>query len=76
MSVVDLSEFLAERELGAVIQASDGLFDVIDNEEFGRRVVEAREKGHPAEEVAKSICQMAIEKGSPDNVSVVIIYLD
>ena len=29
-----------------------------------------------AEEVAKSICQMAIEKGSPDNVSVVIIYLD
>ena len=76
MSVVDLSELLAERELGAVIQASDGLFDVIDNEEFGRRVVEAREKGHPAEEVAKSICQMAIEKGSPDNVSVVIIYLD
>lgn len=76
ISVVNLSEILAEREFGSIIMASDGLFEVIDNEEAGRVVIKWREAGQSADEVAKQLCRKAVEKGSPDNVSVVVLYLD
>lgn len=77
ISIVNLKEMLAEREFGCVlILATDGLFEVIDNEEAGRDVLKWREAGLSAEEVAKRLCLEAVDKGSPDNVSAVILYLD
>mmetsp|Transcript_21889 Transcript_21889/g.62792 ORF Transcript_21889/g.62792 Transcript_21889/m.62792 type:complete len:982 (+) Transcript_21889:123-3068(+) len=76
ISTVDLSDMLAERELGCIILATDGLFEVIDNEEAGRDAIKWREKGKPADEVAKQLCLKAVDKGSPDNVSCVVLYLD
>ena len=76
ISTVDLSEMLTERELCSVVMASDGLFEVVDNEEAGRDVCRWREEGQSADEVAKQLCRKAVEKGSSDNVSVVVLYLD
>ena len=77
ISIVNLKEMLAEREFGCVlILATDGLFEVIDNEEAGRDVLKWREAGLSAEAVAKRLCLEAVDKGSPDNVSAVILYLD
>ena len=76
ISTIDLSEMLAERELGCIILATDGLFEVIDNEEAGRDAIKWREAGQPADEVAKQLCLKAVDKGSPDNVSCVVPYLD
>ncbi len=73
---VNLSEMLAEREQACIILASDGLFEVIDNEECGRFVVKCRERGEEASFAAKQLTKLAIDKGSPDNVSVVVIYMD
>ena len=76
VSIVNLSEMLAERELACIILASDGLFEVIDNEEAGRNTIKCREEGLEANLAAKQLCMKAIDKGSPDNVSVVVVYLD
>lgn len=76
ISIVNLSNMLAERELCSIVLASDGLFAVIDNEEAGRDVLKWREEGQLAGEVAKRLCRKAVDKGSPDNVSVVVLYLD
>ena len=76
ISTIDLSEMLAERELGCIILATDGLFEVIDNEEAGRDAIKWREAGQPADEVAMQLCLKAVDKGSPDNVSCVVLYLD
>lgn len=75
ISMVNLSEMLAERELSSIVLASDGLFEVIDNEETGRYVIKWREDGLNADEVAQKLCRKAVELGSPDNVSVVVLYL-
>ena len=76
VSNVNLSNMLAERENCSIMLASDGLFEVIDNEEAGREVLRLREEGQTASEVAKRQCRKAVEKGSPDNVSVIVLYLD
>ncbi|KAL9187594.1 hypothetical protein ACHAXT_001697 [Thalassiosira profunda] len=76
VSAVNLSETLAERELVTLILASDGLFEVIDNEEAGRIATACREEGLEASLAAKQLCLKAIDKGSPDNVSVVVVYLN
>ncbi len=75
ISTVNLTEMLAERELCSVISASDGLFEVIDNEQAGRYVTKWREAGLNADEVAKKLCSEAVGLGAPDNVSVVVLYL-
>jgi serine/threonine protein phosphatase PrpC/serine/threonine protein kinase len=76
ISAIDLTDMVAERENCCIVLATDGLFEVIDNEECGRDVIKLREEGLDASEAAKQLCRMAVEKGSPDNVSVVVIYVD
>ena len=75
ISMVNLSEMLAERELCSVVLASDGLFEVIDNEQADCYVIQWREAGSKADEVAKQLCRKTLELGSPDNISVVVLYL-
>ncbi len=76
VSAVNLTEMFAEREQACIIIASDGLFEVIDNEECGRYAVKCREEGLEASLTAKQLTKLAIEKGSPDNVSCVVVYID
>ena len=73
---VNLTDMIAEREQASIIIATDGLFEVIDNEECCRYVVKCREEGLEASMAAKQLTKMAIDKGSPDNVSVVVVYID
>jgi len=60
---------------GILVMATDGLFEVMDNEEVGRDVVQYRAQGDSAGDAAKKLCSLAIEKGTSDNVSVVVVYL-
>lgn len=73
---VNLVEMLSERDGGILVIASDGMFEVMDNEQVGREVLKMREAGRSANDAAKYICRMANEKGTSDNVSAVIVYLD
>lgn len=60
---------------GILVVATDGLFEVMGNEEVGRDVVQFRREGDSAGDAAKKLAAIAIEKGTSDNVSVVVIYL-
>jgi serine/threonine protein phosphatase PrpC len=60
---------------GILVVATDGLFEVMDNEEVGRDVAQFRREGDSAGVAAKKLCTIAIEKGTSDNVSVVVVYL-
>ena len=57
--------------------ASDGLFDVMDNEEVTQDIFKMRyQQKLSAPDAAKKICQMALNKGTSDNGSAVILYLN
>ena len=73
---VDLPSMLADRSGAVVVLASDGMFDVMDNEQVGRLALRMREKGMAANDVARSLCETAIEKGTSDNVSAVVVYVE
>jgi serine/threonine protein phosphatase PrpC len=60
---------------GVLVMASDGLFGVLDNEQVGKEVARLKRAGTAAGDVAKRLCSMAIDKGSTDNVSAVVVYL-
>jgi protein phosphatase PTC1 len=60
-----------------VAVASDGLWDVLDSAEVTNIAHRLRfEQGMSAGDAAKTLCSMALERGSTDNVSVVMLYLD
>ena len=73
---LNLSEVAGERSSPSLIVASDGLFEVLDNEEVGREVLKLRSKGMSANEIARQLCEKAVQKSSSDNVSVIIIFLE
>jgi serine/threonine protein phosphatase PrpC len=73
---LDLLSSLADREHCALVLACDGLFEVMSSEELGREVVRMRKEGYMAGDVAKNLCGQALKKGSYDNLSCVVIYLD
>ena len=76
VTTLSLSDMLAERKAGILIIASDGLFEVLDNEQVGREALKMRESGMNAEDTAKNLCGMALEKSTSDNVSTVVIHLE
>jgi protein phosphatase PTC1 len=60
-----------------VAVASDGLWEVMDSTEVANIAHRLRFKqSMSAGDAAKTLCSMALERGSTDNVSVVILYLD
>jgi serine/threonine protein phosphatase PrpC len=60
-----------------VAVASDGLWDVMDSTQVANIAHSLRfEQGMSAGDAAKTLCSMALERGTTDNVSVVILYLD
>lgn len=76
ISQIDLRQVLAERENVSLVLASDGLFEVIDNEELSRDLDLLRESGYSAKDAAKSIVGQALKKGTSDNISLVVIYFE
>ena len=67
---------LVERTSGMMIIASDGLFEVMDNEQVGKEALLWRDAGLNAEETAKNLCSLALEKKTSDNVSTVVVYFE
>jgi len=76
ITTLDLANCMAGREYCALVLACDGLFEVMDNEEVGREVIRMRQEGYMAGDIAKNLCGQALKKGSYDNLSVIVIYLD
>ena len=54
-----------------IVMACDGLWDVIESEEIGK-VIDKINKSKP-DNLAVELAKLAIEKGSTDNVSVIVI---
>ena len=70
----DMTKIQAEPG-SAIVCATDGLWEVMDSKEVAHVVATVRSRGTNAGDAAKTICSMAIEKGSSDNVSAVVVYL-
>ena len=57
--------------------ATDGLWEVLGSQQVARIVTKLKQQqSMSAGDVAKTLCSMAIEKGSADNVSAVVVYLE
>ena len=76
VEVLDLSRMVQLRNDASLVIASDGLFEVYDNEFIAKEVSIMRREGISAKDVAKHLCLMALEKGTTDNVSVIVWYFD
>ena len=76
VTTLNLSETLSEGQSGILLLASDGLFEVADNERVAREVVQMRNSGLGAGDSAKRICEFALHNGSRDNISVIIIHFE
>lgn len=76
VTTLNISSSIADRRDCALVLACDGLFEVMSNEEVGREVVRLRQEGYKAGDVAKNLCGQALKKGSYDNLSVLVVYLD
>jgi serine/threonine protein phosphatase PrpC len=74
--IVNLADMASTMTHGMIIQASDGLFEVLDNEEVGRYAVETRKRGLSPTDCAHHLCDLAKKKGTSDNVTVTIVYLE
>lgn len=56
-----------------LVLACDGLYDVATTNEVGAAIKEMHDKGESPENMAKRLVQTAIQRGSSDNVSVIVI---
>lgn len=61
---------------GILVMASDGLFEVMDNEQIGKELARTKNAGVSAGDAAKRLCSLALERGTSDNVSAVVVYLE
>ena len=59
-----------------VVVASDGLWEVMDVNEIAQVLKRLRENEVTAADASKTLCSLALEKGSRDNVSAVVVYVD
>ncbi|GKY90992.1 hypothetical protein MPSEU_000072000 [Mayamaea pseudoterrestris] len=76
VSEADVAQVPIKSELTAVL-ASDGFWEVIDSEQAAIIVRRLRfQQKETATETAKTLTKLAVEKGSSDNVSIVVMYLD
>eukprot|EP00532_Pseudo-nitzschia_australis_P005703 CAMPEP_0168166416 /NCGR_PEP_ID=MMETSP0139_2-20121125/2014_1 /TAXON_ID=44445 /ORGANISM="Pseudo-nitzschia australis, Strain 10249 10 AB" /LENGTH=881 /DNA_ID=CAMNT_0008083609 /DNA_START=52 /DNA_END=2697 /DNA_ORIENTATION=- len=59
-----------------LISATDGLWNVMDSNEVANDLHKMRTRHNmSANDAARTLCSMALRKGSSDNVSVVVVYL-
>jgi len=74
ISLPDITTLQAEPGF-SVVSVSDGITEVLDSVEISHIVATIRNRGTSAADCAKTLCSRAVEKGSSDNVSAVIMYL-
>jgi serine/threonine protein phosphatase PrpC len=74
ISEPDMTKLQAEPG-SAIVCATDGIWEVMDSKEVAHIVASVRLRGTSAGDAAKTICSMALEKGSSDNASAVVVYL-
>jgi len=74
-SDADCTQLQAESG-STVMVASDGLWEVIGSDEACKIVHKLKSEKTGAGDIAKALCSRAYEKGSSDNISVVVLYLD
>lgn len=58
-----------------LISASDGLWEVMDSDEVAIDISTMRAQGMTAKDTARTLCSMALKKGTSDNVSAVMVFL-
>lgn len=76
VSTPDMSLVQAEPGMTSMA-ASDGLWEVISSNEASHILTKLRyEQQMSAGDASKTLCSLAVERGSSDNVSVVVVYLD
>lgn len=69
-------DLLAKTDAKLLILACDGVWDVLTDQEAGDIVMEEYEKlGGPYEDAGRLLVNRAIERGSADNVSAVVVFL-
>lgn len=76
VTTLSLSQILDERQHCTLVLSCDGLFEVMSDEEVAREVVRMRKEGYKAGEIAKNLCGQALKKGSYDNISTIVVFLD
>jgi serine/threonine protein phosphatase PrpC len=59
---------------GAIVIGTDGLFDVMSDEEVAGQIVNMMKTGVPADDASKELYHRALKKGSSDNISIIVIY--
>lgn len=64
-----------DEEYDFIILACDGLWDKVSYIEAVNFVNDQREKGLSANEISMLLCKYALEKGSKDNVTVIVVIL-
>ncbi len=74
ISKISLKSVQEERANAMMIIASDGVFEVLDNEQVGREALKMRKDGLTAKDTAKQICRLALNKNTSDNVSAVVVF--
>ena len=63
-------------EVGDILlSASDGLWEVMDSSEVAIDLLKMRQLGMPARDIARKLCSLALRKGTPDNISAVVVLL-
>lgn len=55
------------------VLGSDGLWDVLSNDEVAKYVAQMRDR--PARDIARGLIQIAYERGSADNISAIVVDL-
>lgn len=75
VSDADLTLVTAQAGMTIVV-ATDGVWDVMDTAEVQQKVIKWRTSNKCASDIARALCSLAYEKGSSDNVSVVVLCLE
>lgn len=73
IAIPDYKAYQLTQDNHFMILASDGLWDVIDNEKTVAMVHNALQKKLPLDSIAKSLQDEAIKQGSEDNITICII---
>jgi serine/threonine protein phosphatase PrpC len=73
-SLADFSVLPAEAGMIAMV-ATDGLWEVMDSAEVSRVLTKMKKQNMSASDAAKSLCAMAYNKASNDNISIVVVFL-
>lgn len=74
ISTPSMAQFEKSSEDDFIVLASDGLFDVMKNQEVCDFVLKCLKEGSPFESIAKQLTVEAVARKSMDNVTVIVVF--